>query len=293
MGNSDNQLLLKDIKSWGLGRRLEFIEFRLYWEGKINRSDIMSVFNISVPQASADISKYLKLAPGNMIYDKKGKFYYSSPDFKPLLTSPSADQYLLRYFALALGIIQPNKSYIGFIPPADTVPIPWRRVEPDILRRILNAMRFKKTILIDYQSLSRPEKMTRWISPHALGFDGFRWHCRSYCHIDNFFKDFTLGRIMSIAAERNSDVDPKEDRRWETFVVVKIGPNPELAENHRKVIEYEYGMKNGQTSIQVRSAMLFYFLNSLGLRIKEEEKPTVQRHIVLLNEKEVREAMRS
>jgi hypothetical protein len=277
--------------SWGVGKRLEFIEFRLYWESKINRADLMSVFSISVPQASADLSKYKELAPGNMVYDKKGKFYFSSPNFRPVLITPSSDQYLLRYFALAFGIIQPKKSYIGFIPPADTVPIPWRRIEPDILRKILHAIRFKKAISVEYQSLSRSEKMTRWISPHALGFDGFRWHCRSYCHIDNFFKDFTLGRIMGIIDEKDSEVDPKDDKLWATFVTVKIGPNPELAENHRKVIEYEYGMINGEASIQVRSAMLFYFLNSLGLSLKENDISQFKRHIVLLNAKEVREGM--
>ena len=46
---------------WGVERRLEFIEFRLYWEGGINRSDIMDQFGVSVPQASKDLSQYQEL----------------------------------------------------------------------------------------------------------------------------------------------------------------------------------------------------------------------------------------
>jgi hypothetical protein len=47
---------------WGVERRLEFIEFRLYWEGGINRSDIREFFGVSVPQASKDLSLYQEMA---------------------------------------------------------------------------------------------------------------------------------------------------------------------------------------------------------------------------------------
>ena len=41
---------------WGIERRLEFIEFRLFWEGGVNRSDIVEEFGVSVPQASKDLA---------------------------------------------------------------------------------------------------------------------------------------------------------------------------------------------------------------------------------------------
>jgi hypothetical protein len=43
--------------------RLEFIEFRLFWEGVLNRADIIDYFGVSVPQASNDLSRYQELAP--------------------------------------------------------------------------------------------------------------------------------------------------------------------------------------------------------------------------------------
>ena len=46
------------VARWGQERRLEFIDFRLYWEGRINRSDLIDFFGISVPQASLDLAKY-------------------------------------------------------------------------------------------------------------------------------------------------------------------------------------------------------------------------------------------
>ena len=51
---------------WGVEQRLEFIEFRLFWEGGINRGDIIEIFGVSVPQASKDLTMYQEAAPGNV-----------------------------------------------------------------------------------------------------------------------------------------------------------------------------------------------------------------------------------
>src|SRR6056297_2168518 len=79
---------------WGVEKRLEFIEFRLFWEGGINRSDIISQFGVSVPQASKDLTLYEEKAPGNLAYDKSAKRYKASPKFKPVLLEPDAPSYL-------------------------------------------------------------------------------------------------------------------------------------------------------------------------------------------------------
>ncbi|PCG07421.1 WYL domain-containing protein, partial [Sphingomonas ginsenosidimutans] len=43
----------------GVESRLEFIEFRLFWEGHVNRSDLIDVFGVSINQASTDLNRYL------------------------------------------------------------------------------------------------------------------------------------------------------------------------------------------------------------------------------------------
>src|SRR4051812_12929140 len=79
---------------WGIGQRLEFMEFRLVWDRQINRSDLQKRFEISTPQASSDIARYLALAPHNVRYDPHQKAYVASPRFSPVLYVPSARQYL-------------------------------------------------------------------------------------------------------------------------------------------------------------------------------------------------------
>ena len=55
----------------GVQSRLEFIEFRLFWEGHVNRSDLIEVFGVSINQASTDLNRYLGLAEA---YIENGDF---------------------------------------------------------------------------------------------------------------------------------------------------------------------------------------------------------------------------
>ena len=82
------------VLKWGVERRLEFIEFRLYWEGGVNRSDIIEAFDVSVPQASKDLTLYQERAPHNAVYDKSAKRYVASNEFQPCFLKPDAGQYL-------------------------------------------------------------------------------------------------------------------------------------------------------------------------------------------------------
>jgi len=61
---------------WSQERRLEFIDYRLRWDGRLNRSDLIEFFGISVPQASLDIARYTELAPSNICYDASARTVY-------------------------------------------------------------------------------------------------------------------------------------------------------------------------------------------------------------------------
>ena len=63
----------------GVAQRLEFMEFRLFWEGRVNRSDLIEQFGLSVNQASADLNGYIGFTPENMVYDKSARTYIRGP----------------------------------------------------------------------------------------------------------------------------------------------------------------------------------------------------------------------
>jgi hypothetical protein len=61
--------------TWASDRRLDFIAWRLHHGGSIRRLDLMTAFEISMPQASADFAAFERLYPGAMVYDKSEKRY--------------------------------------------------------------------------------------------------------------------------------------------------------------------------------------------------------------------------
>ena len=271
---------------WSQERRLEFIDFRLRWDGRLNRAALIDFFGISTPQASLDIAKYTELAPGNLEYDRSGRVYLASAEFKPVFLTGQPSRYLNDLLATASGLIEPEASFIGWQPPFAAVPIPGRVMSADILAALLKSMRDGSALKVSYQAMTRPEPTERLLSPHALAHDGYRWHIRAYCHSRNQFRDFVIARILSIGGTEPAVAPPFEDQEWQTMVKLVLGPHPGLAEGHRRVIELDYGMESGEVVLECRQALLFYLLKHLGLDAGREVKPEAQQ-IILKNADEI------
>lgn len=277
---------------WGVERRLEFIEFRLFWEGGINRSDIIETFGVSVPQASKDLTLYQERAPQNAIYDKSAKRYIASEQFEPSFLKPDPHVYLSRLRSVAEGLIERSDSWIAQLPETDIAVTPRRDVDADVLRALLGAVRRRRSIEVLYQSMSRPDPIWRRMTPHAFGYDGFRWHARAYCQLDRKFKDFLLPRILGIGELNEPGADPEEDALWQERFSIVIGPHPNLTANQRAVVAKDYEMENGSAAITVRYAMLFYVLKRLGLLGDAAKQPARSQHIVVVNRGETEGALK-
>ena len=250
----------------------------------MNRSDITEVFGVSVNQASTDLNRYLGMAPDNMLYDKSAKTYLRGSDFSPLFLKPDASRYLSQLRSAADGILDRSDAWIGQLPSYDATPTPVRGVNAQTLRLVVSAIRRAEAVEVKYQSLSRPEPRWRWISPHAIGFDGFRWHARAFCEEDQTFKDFLLSRILETRNTKISDAAASSDTDWNEAVILEIGPHPELSETQKKVIELDYGMRGGKVEIRVRRALLYYALKRLGLDTAPTARRPEDQQIVLLRE---------
>src|SRR5258708_15858218 len=126
---------------WGVEKRLEFIEFRLFWEGGINRADIIEQFGVSVPQASKDLTLYEEKAPGNLVYDKSAKLYRAAKNFKPVFMEPKADAYLSQLETSLSLDDGSSEVWLAEPPESDAMPIPHRRIDVSVLRSVLSAVR--------------------------------------------------------------------------------------------------------------------------------------------------------
>ncbi len=268
--------------AWSALQRLQFIEFRLLWEGHVNRSDLIEAFSISVPQSTLDFREYLERAPGNMDYDKRLRHYFPTARFKPAFISDSAEGYLSQLVAMGIsGEEQSHPGLIGATPPFDILPSPERRVDRDTLQQLLKAIRENLSLEIHYQSLSSQSPGWRQVTPHALASDGLRWHVRAYCHVKEQFRDFVLGRIMGMRGEQPSEVQGYADTEWNEIVKVTIAPNPALTEDQQKIIERDYAMKRGKAVIAVRRALLFYLKRRLGIDDGMDKTPAAQQVVIV------------
>ena len=226
-----------------------------------------------MPQASLDLARYQELAPRNLEYDRQEKAYIATSHFSPVMTSGDPQGYLDELLGLAVEVLPRELSFVGWSPPIGVTRYPSRRVEAFILRHVLQAIRRKRTLFIQYQSMNRPVASTRKISPHAIAFDGFRWHTRAFCHEHNDFRDFLFSRILGLSGEEASTVNPEHDTSWIRTIDLVLVPHPNLSAGQRRSIELDYGMENGRVVLRTREALLFYVLRHLDLDQRARDTP--------------------
>lgn len=273
---------------WGTRKRLHYLEFKLFWDGRVNRGDLTTTFGISIPQASADIARYQELAPGNIVYNPSAKYYLPTEEFSSILIKISANAYFSEIVSSSNAENSPLiiDDYVAF------VPNPNRVVDVSILRTIVQSIKNRRKIIVDYRSFKSPQAGSRrLITPHAFGYDGFRWHVRAYCHKDNIFKDYVLGRIISAEDFSETDIDYKLDHKWFQFIDVVIGPSQKQSKDQRSLIEIDYGMTDHKLTISCRVSLLWYLLKKLGIDSQNDQRAGEVQQIALINKDEIFDAM--
>lgn len=273
---------------WGQERRLEFIDYRLRWDGQINRSSLTDFFGISVPQASLDITEYSKLAENNLEYDTRARIYRATDKFNAVFPSTSVERYLEDLLRVAVQPEIPYGSFLGWQSPVAAVPKLGRRLNANIVGDILRAIRETGYVEVFYQSLTDPDGGERRLSPHALVHDGNRWHVRAYCHKRQAFRDFSLTRIKHCKYGGQDRERADEDCAWNTIVDVVLTPHPGLSTAQRHLIEADFLMENSEVRIKCRRALLLYLLFQLNLNDDQaDQKPEVIQ-LALKNKDEVK-----
>ncbi|TWO68064.1 WYL domain-containing protein [Caenimonas sedimenti] len=272
--------------SWSQDRRLKFIDYRLRWEGRLNRTDLIEHFDISAPQATADLGKYTEAAPFNLAYDLKQKAFMRTEGYAPLYPRSSSRAYLNELLALVTDVIDSRTSFIGWHPEVGVAPIPSRQLDGRSLSLLVQAIRDKRMVALAYQGMKKPGPEARVLSPHALGYDGFRWHVRAYCHSSEKYKDFVIGRMTDVSLAGASEKGSGQDESWHRVLQLVIAPHPLLPAGAKRAIRLDYGMIDGILSLSCRHALLFYALRRLGLHREEGRSPEEQQ-IVLLNRDEL------
>jgi hypothetical protein len=266
---------------WGVTQRFEFIEWRAYWDGKLNRGDLEREFNISTPQASIDLRNYREAAPGNIEYNSTEKSFVATDNFRPMFLSLSPERYLLQLHSIKTGGIWQSETWFDHLPPVDVLPAPTRGPEAYTLRAVIKAIRMAGQMEINYQSLTSTR--VRAICPHSLAHDGHRWHVRAWAPEHAEFRDYVLGRILSFSNPKPCDSEPPDDIEWHSITDLVLVPHPKLKADQKAAVERDYRMESGWRVITLRLALAFYFIRRHNLDLRGGEIPPERSQIYLKN----------
>lgn len=272
---------------WGVQRRLEFIDFRLFWDGRFNRRDLAETFGISAQQASADIALYNERAPGNLAYDSGLKAYLRSSDYEPKLLHASAERYLLQLVAIENEWMRREDTWFDARPPIENVSLLRKRTDAPVLLRILDAINQGCEIDLEYKSITGSPEPGRTLAPHALFHAHGRWYVRAWSANHREFRDYNLFRIAEAGALRRTDVDPSLDFEWLHEIDLILVPNPELSKTQQAAIEAEYGMEGGQRVVTMRLSQTFYLMTEHNLDVEPGVLEPGKQQLILRNREEV------
>lgn len=277
-----------DIR-WGLAQRFEFIEWRAYWEGRVNRRDLEEQFHISTPQASVDLRNYQESARGNIEYDATEKSYVATANFQPKFLKLSPERYLLQLQAVATDAIRKYDTWFDQLPPVGVTPTIVRGPQAYTLRPVIRAIEMRGAVDVNYMSLTSTGMRT--ICPHSLVHDGYRWHVRALSVEREEFRDYVLGRILSISQEPTaSEADPADDAEWNTEITLRLTAHPDLDPHQKATIEHDYRLEKGELAITMRIALAYYFVTRYNLDLREGQLAPTRAQLFLQNFDEYKSA---
>ena len=263
------------------------LEARVIWAGELTTADLRQAFGISRSQASKDFSVYQELCPGNLHYDLHAKCYRPTGRFEPCLLRGTAREFLQVLRNRGVGSGLPLSVLADGVAPSEILELPERDFDVRILQRISLAVRERKWLSIEYQSMSHPDPRVLRVAPQALAHAG-RWHVRSYSESHREFRDFLLSRIRGVPEiEEDHRVESGEDWDWNNFVAVRIAAHPGLTEPQRRVIEADYGMSQGVLERNLRLSMVPYYLRLMHVGADDHDRPAAEQQIVLVNAQEL------
>lgn len=250
-------LLSSSRGEWFQTQRLRFIETRLFWSGSLTSKDLTETFNIHRSVASRDFGAYQKLAPRNMLYDRRKRCFVAGRYFLPIFGSPTLDK--LAAHSVLGDQFPGGESIFQWLPQVQ------RHIDPAVARNIAECIKSNRDLLIVYRSMKEPTGLERWITPKALVSDGRRWHVRAYCHSRNDYRDFVIGRIAVADRTRPHDLELPDDEDWEDIIPVHIIPHPSLSKAQKALVRLDYNMDETGFTMKCRKALLLYALVGMGL----------------------------
>lgn len=256
----------QSLKQDRQNERLRFIDLCAYSLGYVSRKLLMQRFEIKDTWASKDIQEYLAVCKNQLIYSHQARAYQTVDCFEPVFEHSFTDAYLL-----AAEGIQKLNCVSDVLEQAQQANI--KSIDSDLLSiaAVLRAVNRKTSVEIEYISRSSGRSQ-RLIMPHTIFSAGNFKYVRAFDNKTGQFRSFKLNRIVQ---SHFSSLKPEEhmllnvDADWNHELTLKLVVN-KLARD-KEAIEFDYGLTNGELVIQIRKALLPFFLMDWNIAPKDNE----------------------
>ncbi|MBD1581969.1 helix-turn-helix transcriptional regulator [Pseudoalteromonas sp. S16_S37] len=251
-----------------------YFEALLLWEGQIQTGLFQHKFGLSRPSASKYLNRFIDEQALDLYYDESEKAHCLASPFTPQLISENFTEYTQR--VAEPHVHQLTQNHLSVLP------LPNRKLEPQLLRPILTACRKLSALDIRYQSIKHNSETERIIRPHSLVNTGLRFHLRAYCEASDSYRDFSLSRILSAELDYKckAKMSQQDDVSWQTPVELVIMPDPRLSHYAQQVIARDFNMQNQRATIVTNAALINYLISILRLDF-QHPNPEAQQIVIV------------
>ena len=236
-------------------QRLAYIEFRVWFYGEVARKEVLERFEVATAAGTRDMALYKELAPNNVSYESKR--YRYAPGFSPLFAH-EVDRVLA---ALTSGF-GAGEPVSGGELLSHWVPSRLNQPPLETLATVTRAIHGGHALKLTYHSMKKGAG-AREIVPHSLVDSGLRWHVRAFDRTKKHFRDLVLTRMERVlpiapSAPLAAEESVSADAQWARQVTLDLVPHP--AHPHPKVIERDFGMRQGCLTVTLRAAVAGYVM---------------------------------
>ena len=268
--------------------RLNYLEFRLFFTGRISRADLIQRFGISEAAATRDLAIYREEAAQNLEFDTTTKTYRIAESFSLRFLKDIDSKQLLRALVHGIG------NDFGTEPESLVAcELPSRLQAPaaEVIAAVSRAICQKAVLRIEYLSDSGNHG-AREIVPFSFVGTGLKWLVRAYCRRKKIFCDFVINRIKQAEVLRDSSPLPAEDKQnddeWNRMLRLELIPHPKASPAKKAMTAQEFQMSDGVYILRIRAALAGYILRLWSVDCSpnqsEELFPLCLRNLVALHD---------
>lgn len=253
---------MSELKNERQQQRLKYIDLCAYILGYVNRKLLMNRFDIKEAWATKDFAQYQLISSDSLIYDHTLRAYKPVDWFVPVYEHSTNDALQLLSRGTQTIVCEERFSQDSHSYTLSSIQPVLKNIYP-----VLRALYLKKNVDIKY--ISRSSGISeRTVAPHTLIQTGCFFYIRAFDYKSGEFRSFKLNRIIEATLTRNSTDStnlPVNDIEWLEVVTLTIIVNAGLSPEAIQSIEYDYDLVGGELTIQLKRALVPYFLNDWNI----------------------------